>query len=104
MSEMKRIETEITVGTSLQGYVDISFTDLVEMFGDPHYYERGKTDAEWYLRIDGVICTIYNYKDGKNYCGAEGDEIVDIRDWHIGGTSKESERKVKKYIKQYYMK
>lgn len=81
--------------SSLQGYVDASYADLVRVFGAPNAPTDGyKTDAEWRLMLDGTYCTIYNYKDGHNYLGAEGLPVEDIRDWHIGGNSKASERAV----------
>jgi hypothetical protein len=56
-----------------------------------------KTDAEWEIKFeDGSIATIYNWKDGKNYCGHSGLKTVNIRDWHIGGFSSG----VVNYIKQ----
>ena len=77
-------------GTSLQGTVDISYAELVRIFGPPHSDGDGeKVDAEWVLLLrSGRIATIYNYKTGKNYNGNEGQATEDITDWHIGGTTK----------------
>ena len=74
-------------GTSLRGTITIGYLDLVKVFGPPHSNGDGyKVDAEWDLRFsDGTIATIYNWKDGKNYCGDEGECVENIRDWHIGG-------------------
>ncbi len=44
-----------------------------------------KTDAQWYIETPFGICTIYNYKDGKNYCGKNGLALKDITNWHLGG-------------------
>jgi hypothetical protein len=73
--------------TSLQGYVETSYADLVACFGEPVAgYDDYKCDCEWNIKFaDGVVCSIYNWKDGKNYCGEEGLEVQDITDWHIGG-------------------
>jgi len=47
-----------------------------------------KTDNEWVREIDGVVVTIYNYKNGQNYNGyTDGTPTWEIRDWHIGGRS-----------------
>lgn len=73
--------------TSLQGYVTTTYADLVGCFGEPTCDGDGyKVDAEWIITFaDGVVATIYNYKDGKNYCGEEGLDVEDIREWHVGG-------------------
>lgn len=76
--------------TCLQGEIDVAYTRLVEVFGEPNVdpdYE--KTDAEWEILTPDGIATIYNYKDGHSYCGVDGDDVEDIRDWHIGGTGPE---------------
>jgi hypothetical protein len=88
-------------GTHLQGYIDISYDELLEMFGEQTTGDGYKVDAEWMLSIDDVVITIYNWKDGKNYCGSQGKQVQNIRDWHIGGFSKEAEHKLKEYVQQY---
>lgn len=76
--------------SSLQGFLDVSYDQLVSAFGEPHHDGDGyKVDAEWVLKFeDGTIATIYNYKTGKNYNGDDGEEVKDIRDWHVGGFNK----------------
>jgi len=78
-------------GTSLAGYIDISYDELVEKLGESGTgFDDYKCDAEWIIGFpDGNVATIYNYKSGKNYNGAEGLELEEIRDWHIGGNSKD---------------
>lgn len=73
--------------TSLQGYVKTTYAKLVECFGKPTCDGDGyKVDAEWIITFaDGVVATIYNYKDGRNYCGEEGLAVEDITEWHVGG-------------------
>lgn len=74
-------------GTSLCGYLrGVSYEQLITVFGAPTKGDGYKTDAEWDLGYeDGVVITIYNWKDGKSYCGDEGLEIDQITDWHVGG-------------------
>lgn len=74
-------------GTSYMGEIDISYQEIVDTLGPPTDDGDGyKVDANWLLLFDnGTVATIYNYKDGINYCGPEGDPVEDIRDWHIGG-------------------
>ncbi len=76
-----------TCGTSLLGYLDISYAELVEKLGEPTSDgDECKVDAEWGLAFeDGTVATIYNYKDGPN---SGGGCVEDIRDWHIGGRNK----------------
>lgn len=85
-------------GTCLQGHITISYDELVKVFGEPDDGDGYKTDAEWSGSIDGVVFTIYNWKNGKNYCGPEGIPTEKIMDWNIGGNSKQAEEIVKKYI------
>lgn len=80
------------IGTHLQSELQVSYADLVKLFGEPepHVKGDGKTDAEWHLTFQSFgqfeeVATIYNYKDGPNYLGAEGTPVEQIRDWHIGG-------------------
>jgi hypothetical protein len=74
-------------GTSLQGYIRTSYADLVGCFGEPTHDGDGyKVDAEWVITFaDGVVATIYNWKDGPNYCGEDGTPVEFIREWHVGG-------------------
>lgn len=78
-------------GTSLQGYVDATYKELTGLFGQPTESDGYKVDAEWYISFDdGTFATIYNYKNGKNYCGEAGLPVEQIKNWHIGGESKKS--------------
>ncbi len=74
-------------GTSLQGYVNTTYANLVACFGEPDKnFDDYKSDANWDITFaDGVVATIYNWKDGKNYAGADGLALADIREWHVGG-------------------
>ena len=85
-------------GTHLLGYfpAGTKFEDLVRVFGHPND-GCDKSDAEWIGELDHGeidedgcheyrdVFTIYNYKDGRNYCGASGSCVWDITNWHIGG-------------------
>lgn len=87
MNGVKRANDGAVNGTSLMGYLDISYGELVSVLGPPHCDGDGyKVDAEWILEFeDGAVATIYNYKTGINYNGARGTKIEDERDWHVGG-------------------
>lgn len=79
-------DTEMVYDSHLQGYVTVSYADLIKTFGEPN--DTGddyKTDAQWFFMTDYGAVSIYNYKDGKNYNGETGTDVADITDWHIGG-------------------
>lgn len=76
--------------TSMKGALDIDFADLVRVFGKPNGNgDSYKVDAEWILRTPVGVATIYNYKTGRNYLGAEGLPVKQIQAWHVGGHADE---------------
>jgi len=85
--------------THLQEEISVHYEDLVHAFGEP--IKRGadayKVDWEWYIEKDGVVATIYNYKNGPGY-GYNGVGPSDIMEWHIGGHSKEAVDLVKSIL------
>ncbi len=86
MSNMK-IETATSKeaeGTGLRGYVKTTYDQLVRTFGEPGKGDQYKTDAEWIVRINGTIATIYNWKNGPSYTGPSN-PVEDITEWNIGG-------------------
>lgn len=75
--------------TWLQGETTATYKELTSLFGKPHDGDGYKVDAEWRIKFeDGTLATIYNWKDGKNYCGEDGTPTEQITEWHIGGTSR----------------
>lgn len=81
-------------GTSLQGYLNASYDDLVHAFGKPTYDETSadnKVDIEWCLEIyenndeDPIQVTIYNWKDYDGGLRAISDPNYE---WHVGGRRK----------------
>lgn len=96
-----KVQVSDVCGTSLQGNVMIGYAALVAIFGKPNADNDGyKTDAEWNGEINGEFFTIYNYKDGKNYCGPDGLKTERIIDWHIGAKNHQTALKVQAYIKK----
>ena len=78
-------------GTSLQGKIAAPYAKLVAVFGLPDVGDEYKTDAEWVIKFeDGTIATIYNWKNGKNYLGDEGEEVTSMDRWHVGGISQDA--------------
>tara|TARA_A100001011_G_scaffold396794_1_gene495834 strand:- start:2562 stop:2918 length:357 start_codon:yes stop_codon:yes gene_type:complete len=80
-------------GSCLQGYVNATYDELVSKLGSPGpSFDGYKSDAEWHIEFeDGSVATIYNWKDGFNYCGENGTPIENIKEWHIGGNTKSVE-------------
>ena len=88
-------------GTSLQGYMNISFDEIEEILGKPNMEgDPYKVDAEWGIKFHDTneVATIYNYKTGRRYLGNEGLDVRDIRDWHIGGRDKNVVERVCKLL------
>ena len=94
--EFVRADSNDANGTHLQGYVQVTYRELTDVFGRPHSDGDGyKVDAEWMIKFpDGEVATIYNWKNGPNYCGDEGIPTRDITTWHIGGNKREVTKRV----------
>lgn len=73
----------------LQDTLIATYADLVRTFGEPDSEGDGyKTDVEWSITFpSGVIATIYNWKNGRAYCGEAGQPVESITDWRISGSS-----------------
>lgn len=75
---VKRASLSDINGTSLQGYVIATYAELKTLFGEPDRpSDDGKVENGWMLNIDGVICTIYDYKENLRTRNPER--------WHVGG-------------------
>ncbi len=73
-------------GSHLQGHITCPFSLLVTLFGEPEDGDGYKVDAHWSIEFDdGVIATLYNWKNGINYCGGLAPQVEQITQWNIGG-------------------
>lgn len=88
-------------GTSLQGYIDVSYKTLCDIFGEPNISDGYKVDAEWTISTTAGVITIYNYKDVKAYNGDDGTPTDQIKEWHIGGRTTEVVRIVNNIVRDY---
>jgi hypothetical protein len=71
-------------GTSYRGCFKMPYAKLVEAIGEPNLMSDGyKTDVEWGFERDGVVATIYNWKNGPNYTGRG--TVEDVDEWNVGG-------------------
>ena len=62
------IEDADESGTSLQGYIVATYSQLLEALGEPTYNEPSgdnKTQVEWVVEFEGNIFTIYDWKTGS---------------------------------------
>ena len=89
-------------GTHLQGYLEVPFSRVVEVFGEPGESPDGyKVAFEWRITFaDGTVASIYDYKASSLY--GDGDAPTpeqmrdnDFSDWHIGGKTKRAEELVR---------
>lgn len=91
-----RQTSNVINGTSLQGYVQATYQELVDAFGDPEIRLDGDTGYKvkhlWVINIEGVICSIYDYKEDLNTGKPEN--------WHIGGKQKIAERLINQIIEE----
>lgn len=71
-------------GTSLCGYIEATYAELIAVFGLPSEGDGAKTDAEWAIRLTrtGNVAAIYNWKNGPAYGGSP---ISTITRWNVGG-------------------
>ena len=89
-------------GTSLQGYINATYDQLVSLFGEPMDGCGYKTDCEWIVTDmdEGTIGTIYNWKNGRNYLGAQGLYPEQITRWHVGGIGRDAVRMFDEILQQ----
>ena len=87
--KVKKAKDDAINGTSLQGYIDATFEYLLKTFGEPEYGSGdGKVQAEWELEINGVVVTIYDYKEYET-------PMEQVTRWHIGGKDEEAVEQLK---------
>jgi hypothetical protein len=87
----QRQTSNVINGTSKQGEVKATYAELVSVFGQPEVMEDyDKITHLWVVNIEGVIVTIYDYKEDLKTGKAE--------DWHIGGNQKIAERLVNQIV------
>ena len=103
-------------GTSLQGYINESYYNLVDVFGEPTYKaeEKGGFDkvwTEWTLTFkildedaddpddwEYVTATIYDWKEE----GPSASRQSGSYQWHVGGKSYMAEDVIQKAIADHF--
>src|SRR5689334_16608789 len=81
------------VGTCRQGELQIPFSRVVEVFGEPGQADQYKVAFEWAITFaDGTIASIYDYKASSLYDDdqptPEQMRAANFSDWHIGGKTR----------------
>ena len=78
------IEDADESGTSLQGYIVATYSQLLEALGEPTYNEPSgdnKVQVQWVVEFEGNIFTIYDWKTGsREYTENE------LMKFNVGGT------------------
>jgi hypothetical protein len=78
------------VGTHLQGELQIPFSRVVAIFGEPGEADQYKVAFQWAITFaDGTVASIYDYKASSLYDDdqptPEQMRANEFDDWHIGG-------------------
>ncbi len=79
------IENADESGTSLKGYINATYSQLLEVLGKPTYDEPSgddKVQVEWVVEFEGDIFTIYDWKTGsREYTENE------LKTFNVGGNT-----------------
>jgi len=90
------------IGTSGQGRLkDADYKLLKALFGQPdtdYQSGDGKIRKHWTISIDGVVCTIYDWKQGRRYSNTP----LKYSTWSVGGSTPLSRRLVQGVIDASY--
>ena len=93
------------MGTSGQGNLRVDYTTLKKIFGKPSINngngKGSKIRKEWIISIDGVVCTIYDWKQGYDYTKPKGGMPFKDTRWSVGGSHPISRRLVQGVIDSY---
>ena len=94
------------MGTSGQGgNLRVDYATLKKIFGKPSVDNKNgrgcKIRKEWIISIDGVVCTIYDWKQGYSYTKPKGGMPLKDTRWSVGGSHRISFRLVQGVIDSY---
>ena len=88
------------VGNKIFCYFNVT---LKKVFGKPTIDSGngdGKIRKYWIVKIDGIVCTIYDWKQGKSYRGYR--PLKNAR-WSVGGSHPISRRLVQGVIDEWVL-
>ena len=76
--QFENVRTVSTSGSCLQGYIETTYDELVDVFGEPTKLKGDKVNVEWTIQFsDGTVATIYDWKQPET--------PMEYYPWHIGG-------------------
>ena len=87
-------------GSSLKGHVAVTYSMLVEMFGNPMQGDGDKVQVEWVVEFydevedEYVLATIYDWK--------QYDRPQQVVEWNVGGFKSSAVTLLEKAIGEYY--
>jgi hypothetical protein len=99
---------KVCVGTCGQGRLDFDMNEgsdyqlLKAIFGQPdsnYHSGDGKIRKHWTISIDGIVCTIYDWKQGRRYSNTP----LKYSSWSVGGSTPVSRRLVQGLIDEYIL-
>ena len=95
------------IGTCGQGNLRVDYATLKKIFGKPSINngngKGSKIRKEWIISIDGVVCTIYDWKQGYDYTKPKGGMPLKRTRWSVGGSHPISRRLVQGVIDDYLL-
>ena len=95
------------LGTGGEGDLCVDYATLKKIFGKPSTNNGNGKDSKirkmWIVSIDGVICTIYDWKQGYDYTKPKGGMPLKETRWSVGGSHPISRRLVQGVIDSYLL-
>lgn len=98
------------IGTCGQGNLRIPhvpYDTLKKIFGKPSINNGNGKDSkirkEWIISIDGIVCTIYDWKQGYDYTKPKGGMPLNRTRWSVGGSHPICRRLVQGVIDDYLL-
>jgi len=95
------------MGTCGQGNLRVSYNTLKKIFGKPSIDNGNGKDSkirkEWIISIDGIVCTIYDWKQGHEYTKPKGGMPLKDTRWSVGGSHPICRRLVQGVIDDYLL-
>ena len=95
---MFKLDSSVSSGTSLKGYVTTTLAKLIDTFGQPEYYGEGdKVTVDFSILFDdGTVATIYDWKRYEMGTPA----LDEVFQYNIGGHSLQAVILVKQALGQ----